>query len=147
MTKREFFLDIVLLVSWTLHLLLNLVLIIFLGIQFSYIIWICIDTFAINYQINKCISLYIINPYKLYKKCKDSVERIEMLYRVQKEESSADEINYLREDLMEQCEKIIIYINPLKENIISPTTTTPIITNKSQTILEKTILASNILLL
>lgn len=114
MTKREFFLDIVLLVSWTLHLLLNLVLIIFLGIQFSYIIWICIDTFAINYQINKCISLYIINPYKLYKKCKDSVERIEMLYRVQKEESSADEINYLREDLMEQCEKIIIYINPLK---------------------------------
>lgn len=114
MTKREFFLDIVLLVSWTLHLLLNLVLIIFLGIQFSYIIWICIDTFAINYQINKCISLYIINPYKLYKKCKDSVERIEMLYRVQKEESIADEINYLREDLMEQCEKIIIYINPLK---------------------------------
>ena len=64
MTKREFFLDIVLLVSWTLHLLLNLVLIIFLGIQFSYIIWICIDTFAINYQINKCISLYIINTYK-----------------------------------------------------------------------------------
>ena len=114
MTKREFFLDIVLLVSWTLHLLLNLVLIIFLGIQFSYIIWICIDTFSINYQINKCISLYIINPYKLYKKCKDSVERIEMLYRVQKEESSEDEINYLREDLMEQCEKIIIYINPLK---------------------------------
>lgn len=114
MTKREFFLDIVLLVSWTLHLLLNLVLIIFLGIQFSYIIWICIDTFAINYQINKCISLYIINLYKLYKKCKDSVERIEMLYRVQKEESIADEINYLREDLMEQCEKIIIYINPLK---------------------------------
>ena len=43
--------------------------------------------------------------------------------------------------------ELIIDINPLKENIISPTTTTPIITNKSQTILEKTILASNILLL
>lgn len=114
MTKREFFWDIVLLVSWTLHLLLNLVLIIFSEIQLSYIIWICIDTFALNYQINKCISLYIINPYKLYKKCKDSVEKIEMLYRVQKEESIADEINYLREDLMEQCEKIIIYINPPK---------------------------------
>lgn len=114
MTKREFFWDIVLLVSWTLHLLLNVVLIIFSEIQLSYIIWICIDTFALNYQINKCISLYIINPYKLYKKCKDSVEKIEMLYRVQKEESIADEINYLREDLMEQCEKIIIYINPPK---------------------------------
>lgn len=114
MTKREFFWDIVLLVSWTLHLLLNLVLIIFSEIQLSYIIWICIDTFALNYQINKCISLYIINPYKLYKKCKDSVEKIEMLYRVQKEESIADEINYLREDLMEQCKKIIIYINPPK---------------------------------
>lgn len=114
MTKREFFWDIVLLVSWTLHLLLNLVLIIFSEIQLSYIIWICIDTFALNYQINKCISLYIINPYKLYKKCKDSVEKIEMLYRIQKEESIEDEINYLREDLMEQCEKIIIFINPPK---------------------------------
>ena len=43
--------------------------------------------------------------------------------------------------------ELMIDINPLKENIISPTTITPIITNKSQTILEKIILASNILLL